>query len=835
MAVLRNRRTRRLLALVFVVLSVVGAWLALRSRTDPYRAGEVTDGLTDALGRRLPEDAPALSFTDVTAAAGLACGHFEGQRAGLLSEDMGSGVALGDVDGDGWCDALVMTIEGDAPAPPRLFQNRGDGTFADVTERAGLASVGIGMAAAFCDTDSDGDLDLALSSVGGLHLLRNDGGWAFTDITDEAGLSAFTGFFAGIAVGDADGDGGVDLYVCRYVVFDEHAADGGLLSQFGVDIPMLLNPSVFEPAPNLLLRNLGGNRFEDVAEAAGVADPGGRGLGAMFCDLNADGLPDLYVANDVSDNALFLNEGDGTFGDRTNDALVGDYRGAMGLAAGDFDEDGDLDFLVTHWIAQENGLYVNHTPADTARGGAPLFMDSADRFGLGHVALDRVGWATGFVDFDLDGRLDLFVVNGSTIPVEGRAHELAPMASQMFWNAGAKRGFFEFGRTAGTFFGEEHVGRGGAVFDYDGDGDEDLLVLLYGEGVRLLRNDTPTGGSVRLRLRQAEGNRFALGTRITAEVGGRTLVRMSDTQGSYLSQHAVGETTIGLGGAREVERVTLRWPDGSSGEAGPFSAGSVVTWVKGAPALVDRRGAAPAGEEREALTVPEQRVFYDLQRRARRARVEARDEDAVRLYREALAMWPDHADSLYYLGSCLLELGDEPAALEVFGRLTAARPDSSRGFMRIGTIRLPGGDAGLDDLALAQQAFERSHRINGEESLPVLQLGLVALLRGELERAADLLARASVGNPRDPQAPYFGGRAAWLAGDRARAQALLEEAHATATGGERDASVSSEGDTAGGEPLVARPAARGAGALERWRGLTEREPLAEVEYAWPPD
>jgi hypothetical protein len=822
------------LALALVVLSAVGAWLALRGRTDPYRAGDVTDGLTDRLGRSLPADAPEVGFTDVTVAAGIACEHSSGERTGLLSEDMGSGVALGDVDGDGWCDALVMVIASAGAAPPRLFRNLGDGTFSDVTERAGLRSVGIGMAAAFCDTDSDGDLDLVLTSVGGVRLLRNDGALRFTDITEEAGLALIDGFLAGIAVGDADGDGLMDLYLCRYVDFREDASDPGVLSQFGVAIPMLLNPSAFEPVPNLLLRNRGGNRFEDISAAAGVANPAGRSLGAMFCDLNDDGLPDLYVANDVSDNALFVNRGDGTFDDLTNEALVGDYRGAMGLAAGDFDGDMDLDFFVTHWIAQENGLYVNHTPSGVDRGGAPLFMDSADRFGLGHVALDRVGWATGFVDFDLDGRLDLFVLNGSTIPEEERPAELVAMRSQLFWNAGAERGFFEVGDAAGDFFAQRHVARGGAAFDYDGDGDEDLLVSLHGGGPRLLRNDTPTGGSVRLRLRQEEGNRFAVGAHITAVAGGRTLLRVSDSQGSYLSQHAVGETLIGLGGADALENVTVRWPDGTEGVAGPFAAGSVVTWTRGLRPSVERPG-APVVTVGARLDVEAQRLFYDRQRRARRARVEGRIAEAVGVYREALEMWPDHADSLYYLANCLLDLNDEPGALEVFERLTAAHPDSSRGFMRIGTIRLPGGDPALDDLLAARDAFERCRRINGEESLPILRLGLVALLLGEHEHAADLLGRAAVANPRDPQAPYFGGRVAWVAGDRARAQSLLEEAHAVASGGASDASVSSEGDTRSGAPLVAEPSVSGGGVLGRWRGLAEREPLAEAEYVWPGD
>jgi hypothetical protein len=613
-----------------------------------------------------------------------------------------------------------------------------------------------------------------------------------------------------------------------------------------VDIPTLINPSAFDPAPNLLLRNLGGNRFADMATAAAVANAAGRSLGAMFCDLSGDGLPDIYVANDVSDNALYVNNGDGTFSDLTNDALVGDYRGAMGLSAGDFDGDLDLDFFVTHWVAQENGLYVNHTakseaeaPAATRRA-APLYMDAADRFGLGHVALDRVGWATRFVDFDSDGRLDIFVVNGSTIPVEGNTHDLVPMATQIFWNAGGKRGFFEYGTTAGPFFGQKHVGRGGATFDYDNDGDEDLLLLLHGSGPRLLRNDTQGQAKLRLRLRQRTGNTFALGARITAEIpgagGSTTLLRVTGAQGSYLSQHAVGETAFGLAAASAVERLTVQWPDGSTDSAGPFPADSIVTWFKGeAPTF------APLAESRQPRdtkpeTADEQRAFYKIHGRAKRARIAGNLSQAAQLYDQALAMWPTHADSLYYRGSCLLELGQEAPALATFNQLVEAHPDSSRGFMRMGLIHLARHIAAAaspeSSLAQAEAAFNRCHTINSEESRPILQLGIVAMLQGELDLAADRLARAAMQNPRDPQAPYFAGRVAYLSGDQAAAQTHLDTARALLTGPATDASVSSEGNTKTGQPLVSTSISTDTTLLSRWRTLATRPARAAAEYRY---
>jgi hypothetical protein len=195
---------------------------------------------------------------------------------------------------------------------------------------------------------------------------------------------------------------------------------------------------------------IGGIRFEEVAATAGVTNPTGRGLGVTFADLDADGWPDLYVANDVSDNALFINQKNGTFRECGAEALIADYRGAMGLAIGDFDDDLDLDIYITHWIAQENALYVNITNemvAPPKPGEAPspaekpslAFMDRADEFGLGQTTLDVVGWATGFCDLDNDGRRDLFSVNGHTIPLANDPVQLQPQKSQLFWNAGGER------------------------------------------------------------------------------------------------------------------------------------------------------------------------------------------------------------------------------------------------------------------------------------------------------------------------------------------------------------------------------------------------------------
>ena len=840
MGLFRRTHLVRKVLVAAVALAVVAAALLWSRRTTRYVPGEGAEGLVDALARDVPEDHPPVKFVDVAREAGIDFLHFPGTRSNRLPEDMGSGVALGDVDGDGWTDVFLVNAAGplgQAPPPEgakrgrcALYRNRGDGTFEDVAGEAGIELADLGMAAAFLDPDSDGDLDLMVTSYGALHFYRNEGGLRFSEATAEVGLADRAGFWSGMAVGDYDRDGGVDVYVCGYVRYDESlGGSAGRSSQYGAAIPVLINPSTFEAEHNLLLHNRGDGTFEDRAAQAGVQGEGGRSLGATFADLSGDGWPDLYVANDVSDNALFVNRGDGTFEERTAQALVGDYRGAMGLAVGDFDADLDLDFFVTHWVAQENGLYSNLRQPGEDRSTAPvIFQDTANRHGLGWPGLTLVGWATRFWDYDNDGLLDLFVVNGSTIPTAEDATALTPMRSHLYWNAGAERGFFEVGAVSGEFFRGEHVGRGGATFDYDLDGDEDLLVTVHGGRPRLLRND---GGNerrtLRVRLRQPAGNRYALGAALRLEVGGRTVADELGTQGSYLSQHAVGELAFGLGQATRVERLVVTWPDGAVEQAGPFPADCLVTWERGAPPgvalLPGKRERALAGPSEVAL----QRRFFDVLREAGELRLAGEHERAAAAYDLALESWPTHEDALYNLGNCLFSLGHRERALEAYRLLVLFHPLSSRGWMQIGQVLL---DPAGRDLEGAERAFAESHRINGEESLPLVRLGRVALMRGELEHADRWLADAAVLNSRSVEARYLRGRIAWLRGQDDRAGELLAEARELAGGTGAGDSVSNEGDTRSGEALVAPRAGGEDSDLERWRSLLERPADPASEY-----
>ena len=576
----RQRRGWRTAAIGGLLVVVGVAAVVLRPRAKPYVPGEAMQGLTRDLARSVPLDHPQVAFVDVSREAGIDFRHFHGERSMQLPEDMGSGAAWGDYDNDGRIDLYLVNEAGPltlskremqaSPAHNALYHNEGDGTFHQVGKAAGVDYRGCGQAAAWGDYDSDGRLDLCATNYGVNLLYRNKGAGAFDEVAQPAGLGGEQGFWTGVSWADYDRDGDLDLYICGYVQYRYEAAHTQTQTQqYNRAIPASLNPSTYKAERNLLYRNNGDGTFAEVAAAAGVANESGRSLSASWADFDDDGWPDLYVANDLSDNVLFHNLGDGTFADISHAAWVADYRGAMGLATGDWDGDGDLDLFVTHWIAQENALYNNlkndYAATGVQKSGAPMaFFDVADQQGLGQIALEYVGWGTVFFDFDNDGRLDLYVVNGSTFQREDDPRLLVPMPDQLFWNAGETRGFFEIGAVAGPAFASRQVGRGLAAGDYDDDGDVDLLVVANGGPARLLRND---GGNaqhwLKVRLRGRFGNRFGVGARLRAVAGERVLLHQVGSSSSYYSQHAVGEALFGLGAAAQVDTLEIRWPGGA--------------------------------------------------------------------------------------------------------------------------------------------------------------------------------------------------------------------------------------------------------------------------------
>lgn len=785
---------------------VAGVLVARRQAAEsPYVAGAQEDGITRQLDRHLEDEACHIRFTEVTEAAGIRFDHFPFQRTSQLPEDMGSGAAWGDFDADGFTDLFLVNFAAPLGTPDaelaaskatdRLYRNRGDGTFEDVTESAGVGRAHRGMSASWADYDADGDLDLFVTTYGSNVLWANQGDGTFRDVTRQAGLEG-DGFWAGASWCDFDVDGDLDLYVCGYVHYEPEVPGSQATRAGSAEFPFTLNPSSYPPHPNRLYVNTGDGRFEESAEARGVLGAEGRSLGAAWADFDGDGATDLYVANDVSDNLLFRNRGDGSFDDVSYAALVADYRGAMGIAVGDWDGDLDLDLFITHWIAQENALYSNLMNTGKRAGSATalMFGDDADRVGLGQISLDLIGWGTAFVDLDNDTRPDLFVANGSTFQEKNDLTKLVPMHPHVYWNRGADTGFYEVGEQAGLQTHPPGVGRGAAFADYDLDGDLDLVIARHGGRARLLRNDSRSGHAIGLRLRAASGLGAGSGARVVVHAGGRSLLRHAVPGPSYLSQHD-GDIHVGLGDAARIDSLEIWWPNGRREVwrdlAADFLWGldeaaaprQLHAYDRDAPAQAKpgRRTSAVSrhaivADMQSQLTPDEKRRFWELNREAGGLFGQGNWSAAAAVYETMSALDPLHEDALYYRGNCLLELGRYAEALACWERLRELNPASSRAWVQIGLVHTLARAGAPYDLQAAVEAFETAHRINREQSGPLELWGEAAIALGDLDTAKKVLASAYGMNPRATSALYLSGYIAWKRGEAERARELLQSA-----------------------------------------------------------
>jgi len=827
---------RKTLILCSFPVLVVSAIILVKQRADesPYVAGEEREGITRSLDRDIDEHTTGLRFTEVTEQAGIRFEHFPFERTSQLPEDMGSGGAWGDYDGDGLPDVFLVNFAAPLGVPDaqmaasgatdRLFRNRGDGTFEDVTAAAGVGSAHRGLGATFADFDADGDADLFVTSWGENILWENQGDGSFRDVTRAAGLEG-EGFWAGAAWADADQDGDLDLYVCGYVHYIPEEPGNHAARMGNAEFPFTLNPSSYPPHPNRFYVNRGDGTFEERAAAAGIQGENGRSLAAAWVDFDANGLPDLYVANDVSDNMLYANQGDGTFHNISYEALVADYRGSMGIAVGDWDGDLDLDLFLTHWIAQENALYTNQTSADEAdesRTGI-RFSDDADRVGLGQIALDMIGWGTAFVDLDNDGRLDLFVANGSTFQRRDDPSELIPMDPHLYSNQGPEKGFFEVGVAAGIRTRPPGVGRGAAFADYDGDGDLDLLIARHGGKARLLRNDSRSGHWIGFKIRAKSGHRSGRGARIVVRADGRDQLREVGAGSSYLSQ-SHSDVMLGLGSSTRVESVDIRWPGGSQERWQNLGVDRMWHLEEGRePQPIEaKQTQASAGFRSRAnrfsglsehalvadlssnLTPAQKSRFWKLNAGAQRLFAENSWEAAERVYAEMIEIDSHHEDALYYRGNCLLELERFAAAVASWERLIGLNPLSSRAWIQIGIVRALPEAGKLYDLDAASAAFEAAHRINMEESRPLALLGEVAVARGALDTAHRALESAYRMNPRAASALYLTGYIAWKRGDADGGREFAERARESLKSQQPVGGVLGEGDTRSKEMAALR-------------------------------
>ena len=510
----------------------------------------------------------SVTFTDVTVRAGIDFVHFQGGvRSTQLPEDMGSGVAWGDYDNDGCPDVYVVDVAGPMTLTPaeiaktpggnRLYRNNCNGTFTDVTAKAGVGFKGLGMAAAWADYDNDGYEDLLVTSYGGLILYHNNGDGTFTDVTHKAGLDGFQGFWTGIAWGDYDKDGFVDLYVGGYVKYPAHQDVQTLNHKYNTLIPSTLDPGAYQPERKLLFHNNGDGTFTECAKEAGVDDPMDRTLAVAWYDFNGDGWPDLYVANDLGGSKLFVNEKNGKFKDVTRESGLADYRGSMGIGIGDWKNNGHPDIFITHWMYQEDALFDN-LQGET---GSLFFGDIAASVGIGYVTHSSVGFGTGFFDFDNDTKLDLLVVNGSMFEGDKDPRHLTPMRNFLFHQINADSGFADASNASGAPFKEMHVGRGAAFADYDNDGNMDVFIVNQEGRPQLLHNSGAGNNWLEVAVKCTKSNRSGFGTKVQVEAGGVTQTREIGGQTSYLSQD-FRRAHFGLSTQKGVKRIRVIFPSG---------------------------------------------------------------------------------------------------------------------------------------------------------------------------------------------------------------------------------------------------------------------------------
>lgn len=521
-----------------------------------------------------------IQFVDVTQEAGIHWKHVDG-RSGqkYFMETLGSGAAFFDYDADG--DPDLYFVNG-APLPGYvsqeiptncLYQNNGDGTFTDVTEKAGIGDTGYGHGCAVGDYNNDGKLDLYVTNYGTNRLYRNNGDGTFTEVAEFAGVTE-PRWSTSCAFADYDRDGNLDLYVVNYIVFDIDKNPWCGFKEKG--IRAYCEPDNFTAQSDTLYRNNGDGTFTDVTKTAGIYNTTGKGLGVVWGDYNNDGTPDIYVANDSTENLFYHNNGDGTFeevGFMVGVALSEDgvAENGMGTAFGDWNNDGWLDLTVTNYAQQTNTLY--HNDADG------FFTDTTATSKTAQVTYPYLGWATAFLDYNNDGYQDLFVANG-------HLHEnLAELGQEgtygqrnlLFRNNNANDTFAEVSETLGAGMKLEDVSRGATFADYDLDGDIDIVVTNSNTAPRLLRND---GGNrknyLQIRLTTANGSTDAIGTRVKITTGELTQTREVRSGDGYLSQQDL-TLHFGIGDYVQVDSIEVQWQSGTKQLIGSVPANQVLS------------------------------------------------------------------------------------------------------------------------------------------------------------------------------------------------------------------------------------------------------------------
>jgi hypothetical protein len=531
---------------------------------------------------RPPAESKPVVFTDATVAAKITWTHENlATPEKYFIETMGGGGAFLDYDRDGWMDIYLVNSGATAHHKPKtpirnaLYRNNGDGTFADVTQRANAAASGYGQGVAVGDYNNDGFPDIYITNFGKNILLANNCDGTFKDVTDKAKVgdarwSTSAAFF------DYDNDGQLDLFVCNYLDWD--FSKNMICGESKPGYRSYCHPNNYKGISNTLYRNNGDGTFTDATKKAGIESTEGKGLGVVAADINGDGWLDIFVANDAVRNFLFVNNGNGTF---TESALIsevaygltGKPQSGMGCDFGDIDGDGLVDLVVTNIELEPNNIWRNN--------GDSTFTDVTVKVGLAKVALLFSGFGVRFTDYDNDGDLDQVIANGHPLDNVHLFRDGVTWAERPFVHDNLGGTFTDVSDERGEAMKKRYSGRGLAMGDYDNDGDSDFLLVQNGGPPVLLRND---GGNrnnwIGLHLTGAKSNRDATGARVTIKAGDLTMVRQIAGGASYTAAHDP-RLIIGIGRRVKADSIEIRWPSGIVDHIKDATPGRYITVKEG--------------------------------------------------------------------------------------------------------------------------------------------------------------------------------------------------------------------------------------------------------------